>query len=92
MFPTIRGIFFALIVSLSLQLPACKKKEAPPSPSPARVAATKAFERYFGPPPTTDKGTCFAFVIFFPSAKEKGKLGSSLFHVGSLKSSLPAMR
>jgi len=32
------------------------------------------YEKYFGPSPTTDKGTCYAFVIYFPSAKEPGKV------------------
>jgi hypothetical protein len=36
---------------------------------PTRVSANKAYERYFGPAPTTDKGSCYAFVIFFPSGK-----------------------
>jgi germination protein M len=52
----------------------CSRKEAPPSAKPVRVSATKAFETYFGPAPTTDKGSCYAFVIFFPSAKEPGKV------------------
>jgi len=52
----------------------CSRKEAPASPKAARVSATKAFENYFGTAPTTDKGTCFAFVIYFPSAREPGKV------------------
>ena len=67
-------ILFLSSVLFAFQLGACKKKEAPPAAKQARVAATKAFEEYFGPPPTTDKGTCFAFVIYFPSAREPGKV------------------
>jgi len=52
----------------------CTKKQAPPPPQPARISATAAYEKYFGPAPTTDKGTCFAFVIYFPSAREAGKV------------------
>jgi len=52
----------------------CTKKEPPPASKPVRVSATKAFEEYFGSAPTTDKGTCYAFVIYFPSAKAPGKV------------------
>lgn len=38
------------------------------------VTATGAYQQYFGPPPTTTKGKCYAFVLFFPSAKYPGKL------------------
>lgn len=51
----------------------CSKKESQPS-QVTRVSVTKAYEKYFGPAPTTDKGTCFAFVIYFPSAKNPGKV------------------
>lgn len=52
----------------------CTRKEAPPPNKATRISATKAFESYFGPAPTTDKGTCYAFVIYFPAAKEPGKV------------------
>jgi germination protein M len=52
----------------------CTRKEAPAPAKTGRISATKAFETYFGPAPTTDKGTCFAFVIYFPSAAEQGKV------------------
>lgn len=63
-------LVFALISALA----ACKKKEVQPPAKLARISATQAYEKYFGPAPTTDKGTCYAFVIFFPSAKEPGKV------------------
>lgn len=59
---------------LSLQLWGCKKEPTPPPAQPVKVSATKAYEHFFGPAPTTDKGTCYAFVIYFPSAKEPGKV------------------
>lgn len=63
-----------ITILLSIILAAgCTKKPAPPA-QPGRVSATPAYEKYFGPAPTTDKGTCFAFVIYFPSAKEPGKV------------------
>ena len=69
-----RLILLSALLPLVLQMSACKKKETPPSAQPARVSATKAYEHYFGPAPTSDKGTCYAFVIYFPSAKEPGKV------------------
>ncbi len=53
---------------------ACQKKEQAVPPKNTRISATGAYEKYFGPAPTTDKGTCFAFVVYFPSAKEPGKV------------------
>ncbi|HJV66278.1 MAG TPA: GerMN domain-containing protein [Geomonas sp.] len=52
----------------------CNKKQEFPAAKAARVSATKSFEKYFGAAPTTDKGTCYAFVIYFPSAKFPGKV------------------
>lgn len=64
-------VLTAALVSI---VTACKKKEASPPLQPVKVSATKAYEKYFGPAPTTDKGTCYAFVIFFPSAREPGRV------------------
>src|SRR6266568_2166458 len=66
-------LLFALL-PLIFQIAACRKKEAPAPAQPVRVSATKAYEHYFGPAPTSDKGTCYAFVIYFPSSKEPGKV------------------
>ncbi len=63
-----------VVLLLGVTLAACKKKEAPSPAAPTRVSATKAYEKYFGPAPTTAKGTCYAFVIYFPSAREPGKV------------------
>jgi germination protein M len=52
----------------------CTKKETPPPPKAARISATDAYVTYFGPAPTTNKGTCYAFVIYFPSATMAGKV------------------
>lgn len=51
----------------------CSKQESPTAPE-TRVSATKAYEKYFGPAPTSNTGTCFAFVIYFPWAKTPGKV------------------
>jgi hypothetical protein len=68
-------IIVSLFVVLAFfLLPACAKKEEPVAAKEVRVSATKAYEKYFGPAPTTDKGTCYAFVIYFPSAREPGKV------------------
>lgn len=53
---------------------ACSKEHKPAPGQQARVSATAAYEKFFGPAPTTDKGSCYAFVIYFPSAKAPGKV------------------
>jgi germination protein M len=62
-----------ILICLSAFL-GCSRKEAPAPARTARVSATKAFTTYFGPAPTTDKGICYAFVIYFPRAKELEKV------------------
>ena len=66
------------IVMLSLAfagMGGCNKKEASAPPSqPGKVITTAAYEKYFGAAPMVDKGTAYAFVIYFPSAKEPGKV------------------
>lgn len=82
-----RVVTIALIL-IVIALAACTKKQETPPAKPVRVSATKSYEKYFGPAPTTDKGTCFAFVIYFPSAKEPGKampFPFFTFDEGSLK-------
>jgi germination protein M len=69
-----RLMLLSLIAALVVALNACDKREEQPLAKPTRISATKAYEKYFGPAPTTDKGTCFAFVIYFPSAKKLGKV------------------
>jgi germination protein M len=49
------------------------KKEIPVE-KPGKVTATNAYEKYFGVAPSVDKGTAYAFVIYFPSSKELGKV------------------
>jgi germination protein M len=49
-------------------------KKAIPVEEPGKVSATGAYEKYFGSAPTVDKGTAYAFVIYFPSSKEPGKV------------------
>jgi hypothetical protein len=49
------------------------KKEIPVE-KPGKVTATSAYEKYFGAAPSVDKGTAYAFVIYFPSSKEPGKV------------------
>ncbi|MBC7961536.1 MAG: GerMN domain-containing protein [Steroidobacteraceae bacterium] len=64
-----------------------RKKEIPVE-KPGKVSATGAFEKHFGPAPSVDKGTAYAFVIYFPSRKEPGKVVPFPFFTfdeGSLK-------
>lgn len=49
------------------------KKEIPIE-KPGKVIATSAYEKYFGAAPPVDKGMAYAFVIYFPSKKEPGKV------------------
>lgn len=52
---------------------AFQKKEMPVE-TPGKVTATHAYEKYFGTAPSVDKVTAYAFVIYFPSNKEPGKV------------------
>jgi hypothetical protein len=45
-----------------------------PVEKPGKVAATPAYEKYFGAAPSVDKGMAYAFVIYFPSSKTPGKV------------------
>jgi hypothetical protein len=49
-------------------------KKAIPVEKPGKVTATAAYEKYFGSAPIADKGTAYAFVIYFPSKKQAGKV------------------
>jgi germination protein M len=69
-----RWVLGSFLIALLFVSAGCKKKGEQLTAKQARVSATVAYEKYFGPPPTTDKGTCYAFVIFFPSAGEPGKV------------------
>ncbi|MBI2353890.1 MAG: GerMN domain-containing protein [Deltaproteobacteria bacterium] len=68
-----RALFLLTLLIFALTA-GCKQKQPPSPPQPVKIVATPAYEKYFGPAPVTDKGSCFAFVIFFPSAKEPGKV------------------
>lgn len=70
-----RKIFLVLmLVTAVTVMVACTKKQEPAIAKESRVSATKDYEKYFGPAPTTNKGNCYAFVIYFPSANEPGKV------------------
>lgn len=64
-----------LVAILSIAaLAACTSKGEPPVKEKGAVTATKDYVRHFGPAPSVEKGTAFAFVIYFPSARERGKV------------------
>ena len=65
-------VSLALVVFLIYTL-TYQKKEIPVE-TPGKVVLTPAYERYFGGAPSCDKGTAYAFVIYFPSSKEPGKV------------------
>jgi len=63
--------FLALFLS---SLTACTRQQDSSPAKPVPVTATKAYGKYFGPAPLTEKGSCYAFVIYFPSAKAPAKV------------------
>jgi len=64
-----------LLIVMFTGMVGCNKKETASQPSqPGKVIATPAYEKYFGAAPSVDKGTAYAFVIYFPSSKEPGKV------------------
>lgn len=63
-----------LLVMAVTVMAACSKQQEPAAAKEGRVSATRDYEKYFGPAPTADKGNCYAFVIYFPSAGEPGKV------------------
>lgn len=63
----------AALVAFLIYAVTYRNKEIPVE-KPGTVVATAAYQRYFGAAPSCDKGTAYAFVIFFPSAKIPGKV------------------
>jgi germination protein M len=73
--PMKKWYLLLLIIVSFAGLASCNKKEpTPQSSTPGRVIATSAYEKYFGAAPSVDKGTAYAFVIFFPSSTPPGKV------------------
>jgi germination protein M len=70
----VRFIRSAVFIVLLALVAGCNASKEPPAEGKGRVSATGAFVKYFGSAPTADKGSCYAFVIYFPSAKEPGKV------------------
>jgi hypothetical protein len=66
--------WYSLAILMIFLLISCNEKQDAVSPKTGRVSATSSFQKYFGPAPTTDKGTCYAFVIYFPASKVPGKV------------------
>lgn len=49
------------------------KKEVPVE-GPGKVTVTAAFAELYGQPPQPDKGDAYAFLVYFPSSQEPGKV------------------
>ena len=64
----------ATLLFLMVLFAGCNARKELPAEGKGRVNATGAFVTHFGPVPPIDKGTCYGFVIYFPSAKEPGKV------------------
>ncbi len=69
-----RLILLSALLMLIVPAASCTKKKEPSAGKQTRISATGAYGKYFGTAPTSDKGTCFAFVIYFPSAKSPGRV------------------
>lgn len=68
-------LLLSLLVLVFTGIVGCNKKETNFQFSqPGKVITTPAYEKYFGAAPSVDKGTAYAFVIYFPSSKEPGKV------------------
>jgi germination protein M len=50
------------------------QKKAIPVEKPGKVSITSAYEKYFGAAPPVDKGSAYAFVIYFPTRTSPGKV------------------
>jgi hypothetical protein len=78
-----------LIMVFVVALAGCDKGKQSTAPTQlGKVVTTAAYEKYFGAAPPVDKGTAYAFVIYFPSSKEMGKVVPFPFFTfdeGSLK-------
>ena len=68
-------IWISLLLILLALIGGCSREQAPAGPAQSgKVVVTAAYERHFGPAPPVDKGAAYGFVIYFPSAKEPGKV------------------
>lgn len=69
-----KRILLLLAVLALVVMTACTKKQESIPTKPTPVSATEAYIKYFGAAPLVDKGSAYAFVIYFPSKKEPGKV------------------
>jgi len=69
-----KRILLLLTVLALIVMTACTKKQESLPTKPTPVSATEAYIKYFGSAPLVDKGSAYAFVIYFPSKKEPGKV------------------
>lgn len=68
------SIIIAIALSGFLVYAVSFHKKENPVEKPGKVTVTAAYEKYFGAAPPVDKGTAYAFVIYFPSSKTPGKV------------------
>jgi germination protein M len=69
-----RILLLALLGLLFGMSMGCDRNQPSAPAQPGKMVTTPAYEKYFGPAPASGKGSCIAFVIYFPSAKEPGKV------------------
>ena len=71
-----KSTFVFVILLAMIVISGCDRTNARPSQATqsGKVITTTSFEKYFGGAPSVDKGTAYAFVIYFPSNKEVSKV------------------
>lgn len=66
------SIIVALVLAWFVIYAISFRNKGIPIEKPGKVVTTPAYEKYFGAAPPVDKGTAYAFVIYFPSSKSSG--------------------
>lgn len=64
----------ALAILFVAALAACTPTDRQEADKQGSVSTTEEFVKHFGPAPSVDRGTAYAFVVYFPSAREPGKV------------------
>ena len=84
--------FYLILFSFALlAMTACQKEKPAETPSEPQgnVRADEAYIKYFGQPPLSDQGECFARVGFFPLRDDPNKVQPVPFFLFNQKNELP---
>jgi len=80
---------WALLIGLFLTSAACQKEA--PTAAQSNVKANQAYISFFGQPPASAKGECFARVGFYPLRSDREKLQAVPFFLFDAKTELPLL-